>query len=65
MVPAVTISPSLNFFRAKSLAAASVSNVWVKRMSPSQQRAIGRHLISDVPSVVHAVSGPQKAPADT
>ena len=31
MVPAVTISPSLNLVRAKSLAAASVSNVCVKR----------------------------------
>jgi hypothetical protein len=31
MVPAVTISPPSNFFRANSLASASVSNVLVKR----------------------------------
>jgi hypothetical protein len=31
MVPAVTISPSLNFVRAKSLASVSVSNVLVDR----------------------------------
>jgi carbon monoxide dehydrogenase subunit G len=31
MVPAVTISPSLNLVRAKFLAAASFSNVCVKR----------------------------------
>jgi hypothetical protein len=42
MVPAVTINPSLNLVRAKSLAAASVSNVFVKR---------GCRRLNTVPSV--------------
>jgi hypothetical protein len=42
MVPAVTISPSLNLVRAKSLAAASVSKVLVKR---------GCRRLNSVPSV--------------
>jgi hypothetical protein len=40
MVPAWTISPSLNFARAKSLASLSVSNVLVAR---------GLRLLSNVP----------------
>ena len=42
MVPAVTINPSLNLVRAKSLASASVSNVLVKR---------GCRRLDSVPSV--------------
>ena len=42
MVPAVTINPALNLFRAKFLAAASVSNVLVKR---------GCRRLDSVPSV--------------
>ena len=42
MVPAVTINPSLNLVRAKSLASASVANVLVRR---------GCRLLDSVPSV--------------
>ena len=55
IVPAVTISPSLNLVRAKSLASPSVANVLDKRgCRRSLQRAVWRHFKSDIPSVIHA-----------